>query len=71
MVAPPGMPSEIARAIRDAYAKMLKDPEFIAEVKKRRYDLEPVSWEEMQNLAKEVTTQAPEVVERVKKILEN
>jgi DNA-binding Lrp family transcriptional regulator len=50
---------------------MLKDPGFIAAVKKRRYDLEPVSWQEMQNLAKEVTSQPPEVVERVKRILEN
>lgn len=71
MVAPPGMPADIARVIRDGYAKMVKDPEFIAEVKKRRYDLEPVSWEEMQNLAKEVTSQPADVVERVKKILEN
>jgi len=71
MVAPPGMSAEMARTIRDGYAKMLKDPEFIAEVKKRRYDLEPVSWEEMQSLAKEVTSQPSEVVERVKRILEN
>jgi tripartite-type tricarboxylate transporter receptor subunit TctC len=71
MVAPPGMSADMARTIRDGYGKMLKDPEFIAEVKKRRYDLEPVSWEEMQSLAKEVTSQPPEVVERVKRILEN
>jgi tripartite-type tricarboxylate transporter receptor subunit TctC len=71
MLAPPGMAPDLARTIRDSYAKMLKDPEFIAEVKKRRYDLEPVSWEEMQSLAKEVTSQPPEVVERVKRILEN
>jgi tripartite-type tricarboxylate transporter receptor subunit TctC len=71
MVAPPGISADMARTIRDGYAKMLKDPEFIAEVKKRRYDLEPVSWEEMQSLAKEVTSQPPEVVERVKRILEN
>jgi len=71
MVAPPGMPAEIARTIRDGYAKMLKDPDFIAAVKQRRYDLEPVSWEEMQNLAREVTTQPHDVVERVKRILEN
>jgi tripartite-type tricarboxylate transporter receptor subunit TctC len=70
-MAPPGMSPELARTIREAYSKMLKDPEFIADVRKRRYDLEPVSWEEMQNLAKEVTTQPPEVVARVKKILEN
>jgi tripartite-type tricarboxylate transporter receptor subunit TctC len=71
MMAPPGMSPELARTIREAYAKMLKAPEFIADVKKRRYDLEPVSWEEMQSLAKEVTTQPPEVLERVKKILEH
>ena len=71
MLAPPGMLTDLARTIREGYAKMLKDPEFIAEVKKRRYDLEPVSWEEMQSLAKEVTSQPPEVVERVKRILEN
>ena len=57
--------------IRGGYAKTLKDAEYIAEVKKRRYDLEPVSWQEMQSLAKEVTSQPPDVVERVKKILEN
>ncbi|MGE5303702.1 MAG: hypothetical protein ACM3TN_10270 [Alphaproteobacteria bacterium] len=71
MVAPPGMPADIARTIRDGYAKMLKDPEFIAAVKMRRYDLEPVSWEDMQHLAREVTSQPPDVVERVKRILEN
>jgi len=71
MVAPPGMAADLARTIRTGYEKMLKDPEFIAEVKKRRYDLEPVSWEEMQNLAKEVTSQPVDVMERVKKILEN
>ena len=70
-MAPPGMSPELARTVREAYAKMLKDPEFIADVKKRRYDLEPVSWEEMQSLAKEVTSQPPDVVERVKRILEN
>jgi tripartite-type tricarboxylate transporter receptor subunit TctC len=70
-MAPPGMSPDLARVIREAYAKMLKDPEFIADVKKRRYDLEPVSWEEMQSLAKDVTSQPPDVVERVKKILEN
>lgn len=70
-MAPPGMSPELARIIREAYAKMLKDPEFMADVKKRRYDLEPVSWEDMQNLAKEVTSQPADVVERVKRILEN
>jgi tripartite-type tricarboxylate transporter receptor subunit TctC len=71
MLAPPGMEANLARTIRESYAKTMKDPEFIAEVKKRRYDLEPVSAEEMQSLAKEVVSQPPDVVERVKQILSN
>ena len=71
MVAPPGISADIARTIRAGYDKMLKDPDFIAEVKKRRYDLEPVSWEEMQSLAREVTSQPPDVIERVKKIMQD
>ena len=71
MLAPPGMSAELAHRIRDGYAKMLRDPEFIAEVKKRNYDLEPITWEEMQSLANEVVSQPGDVIERVKKILEN
>jgi tripartite-type tricarboxylate transporter receptor subunit TctC len=71
MLAPPGMDANLARTIREGYANTMKDPEFIAEVKKRRYDLEPVSAEEMQSLAREVVSQPPDVVERVKKILAN
>jgi hypothetical protein len=71
MLAPPAMAANLARAIREAYAKTMKDPEFIAETKKRRYDLEPVSWQDMENLAKEVTSQPPDVVVRVKRILEH
>jgi tripartite-type tricarboxylate transporter receptor subunit TctC len=71
MVAPPGMRADLVRTLREGYAKTLKDPEFIAAVKKRRYDLEPVPPEEMQTLAKEVVSQPAEVVERVRKLLEN
>ncbi|MGZ8498184.1 MAG: hypothetical protein ACXW5W_07145 [Candidatus Binatia bacterium] len=34
MVAPPGMFPDLARTIREGYGKMLKDPEFVTEVKK-------------------------------------
>jgi tripartite-type tricarboxylate transporter receptor subunit TctC len=71
MVAPPAMAPEIVHALRDGFAKTLKDPEFLTEVKKRQYDLEPVSGEEMQQLAREVVQQPADVVARVKKLLEN
>lgn len=71
MVAPPNLVPEIAHALRDGFAKTLKDPEFVAEVRKRQYDLEPIAAEAMQNLAHEVVNQPTDVVERVKRLLEN
>ena len=71
MVAPPGLSPELTRVIRDAYAKTMRDPEFIAETRKRRFELEPVSGEEMSKMAVEVINQPPNVVERVKKLLAN
>jgi tripartite-type tricarboxylate transporter receptor subunit TctC len=71
MVAPPGLSPDLARALHEGYAKTLKDPDFIGEVQKRRYDLAPVSAEEMQSMAREVVNQPADVIERVRKLLEN
>ncbi len=69
MVGTPGIPADRVKILREAYAKALKDPELLAEVKKRQYELEPVSAEELESIAKEVVAQPPEVIERMKKLL--
>jgi tripartite-type tricarboxylate transporter receptor subunit TctC len=69
MFGPPGLPPNLLKILRDAYAKTMSDEQFIAEVKKRNYEFEPVSGEELQLLAKELTSQSPEVIERLKKVL--
>ena len=71
MVAPPGLSPDLSRALRDAYAKTMKDSDFVVEVRKRQYDLDPVSAEEMQSMAWEVVNQPADVIERVRKLLEN
>jgi tripartite-type tricarboxylate transporter receptor subunit TctC len=71
MVAPPGMPPDRVKLLRDAYAKTLKDPALLAEVKKQEYDFDPVSGEDLQALAKTVVSQPAPVIERLKKILGN
>lgn len=68
MVAPPGVPPDRVRILRDAYARSLKDPDLIAEVKKSRLDMEPSSGEEIEALFKELMDQPREVIERVKKL---
>jgi tripartite-type tricarboxylate transporter receptor subunit TctC len=67
---PPGVPAERVKILRAAWDKTLKDTEFLAETKKRRWPVEPVAGEELDSLAKQVITQPPEVVQRLKKFLE-
>jgi tripartite-type tricarboxylate transporter receptor subunit TctC len=71
MLAPPGVPPDRVKVLRDAYAKALKDPALLADVKKQEYDFDPVSGEDLQALAKTVVSQPAPVIERLKKILGN
>ena len=69
MVAPPGIPAERVKILREALNKTFRDPEFLAETKKRGWPVGPVAGEELESLAKEVIAQPPEVVQRLKKLL--
>lgn len=69
MIAPPGTAPEIVKTLREAYAKVLKDPQLLAEAKKGKADVEFSSGEELQVLTKELMEQPPPVIERMKKLL--
>jgi len=71
MFGPPGMPADRLRTLRDAFAKTMQDEQFRAEVKKRNYEFDPVGGEELEKLAKDVTNQPAEVIDRLKKVLGN
>jgi tripartite-type tricarboxylate transporter receptor subunit TctC len=68
-VAPPGTPKERVKILRDAYAKAMADPALLDEAKKGKMEVEPVSGEELQQLAVKMIAQPPGVIARVKKIL--
>jgi tripartite-type tricarboxylate transporter receptor subunit TctC len=69
-VSTPGLPPERAKILQDAFKKTINDPEFQAYAKERRLEVAPVNGDELQELAREVISQPPEVVERMKKLLE-
>jgi tripartite-type tricarboxylate transporter receptor subunit TctC len=69
MVGPGGIPADRIKILRAAYLSALKDPELKVEAEKRGYELEPVSGDDMERLAKEVMAQPPTVIERMKKVL--
>ena len=70
-IGPPGMPPERVKILREAFMKTMNDPALIADANKRKWDLDPMSGEELEAISKEVMVQPPEVIERVKKVLGN
>jgi tripartite-type tricarboxylate transporter receptor subunit TctC len=68
---PPGMRPELVKVVREAFQKTLKDSAFLEEVKSKKLDAEYTSGEEMESMAKEMMSQRPEVIERLKRVLGN
>jgi tripartite-type tricarboxylate transporter receptor subunit TctC len=69
IAAPPGVAAERARILREAYNKAIKEPELLAEAAKRGWDVDPLTGEELEQHAKDVVAQPPEVIERMKWVL--
>jgi len=69
ILATPGIAADRVKLLREAYTKMLKDPEFVAEATKRQWEINPVSGERLEALAREVIHQPPDVIERMKKVM--
>lgn len=69
-VSSPGLPPERAKIIQSAFKKTITDPDFQAQAKERRLEIDPVGGEELATLAREVIAQPTDVVERMKRLLE-
>jgi tripartite-type tricarboxylate transporter receptor subunit TctC len=69
--APPRLPAERTKLLREAYAKAMKDTELLADAEKRGWDVNPLSGQELEALAKDVVTQPREVIERMKWVMGN
>jgi tripartite-type tricarboxylate transporter receptor subunit TctC len=70
IVAPPGVPSARIKILREAFLKTMSDPELLAEAKRKNLDITPSTGEELEALAKQVMAQTPEVVGRVKTLMD-
>lgn len=69
ILGPPGIPADRVRVLREAFAKAMRDPEALAEAKKRGWEINLYRGEELESLAREVIAQPAEVVERMKWVL--
>lgn len=70
-VMPANTPAERVKIIREAFEKTLKDEAALADAKKKRLEIDPSTSEELAKLSKEVTSQSPEVIAKMKQLLSN
>ena len=61
--APPDLPPERARALREAFDATMKDPDFLAETRRLALDVDPVSGAEVEALVRGVYASPPEAVQ--------
>jgi hypothetical protein len=68
-VLPPGTPKDRVNTLKKAFQETLKDPELLANAKKARLDIEPISGEQMEKMVAGLFKLNPRVVAKLKEIL--
>jgi tripartite-type tricarboxylate transporter receptor subunit TctC len=69
LVFAPGVPADRVKILRDSFDKTIAEGAFLAEAERRRLEIDPTQWDEMESLAKEVMATQSDVVARMRKLL--
>ena len=63
-LAPPGVPADRLAALRKAFMDTMADQEFLGEAEQNKFEINPVSGEQLEALVKEIYQTPPEVVKK-------
>jgi tripartite-type tricarboxylate transporter receptor subunit TctC len=63
-VAPPGVPADRLAALRKAFMDTMADKEFLDETEQNKFEINPVSGDQLEALVKEIYQTPPEVVKK-------
>ena len=66
LLAPPGIPADRAKALRDAFEAMVKDPDFVGEIRGLKVELDPLPGERVAELIARTLNVPTAVRERAK-----
>lgn len=66
---PPGTPKDRVQILRKAFMETMADPEFLAEAKKARLDINPLDGAELEGNVREVFDLDPDLVPKAREIL--
>ena len=68
-LAPPDLPADRAQALRKAFDDTMKDAEYVAELKQRRLDINPMTGAEIDKLVGELYQTPPDVIATTKSVI--
>ncbi len=68
-VAPPNMPPERSKTLRDAFMATMRDPEFLADTQKLQLNIDPSSGEEMERVVRDAYALPEPIIAKVRKAL--
>jgi tripartite-type tricarboxylate transporter receptor subunit TctC len=66
----PGVPADRLKALRTAFAAMVKDPQFIAAAEKRKIMIDPGTGEQLQAVTRNTMKLPKETVNSLKKVMQ-
>jgi tripartite-type tricarboxylate transporter receptor subunit TctC len=69
ILAPPGIPADRVKALRDAFDATMKDPEFLAEADRQKLEVNPVGGAHLNELLERVYATPKDVTDRVAELL--
>ena len=69
-IAPPAMPPDRLRMLREAFDATMKDPEFIAEANQRKFSLDPENGEQLEALIKKAYATPKPIIDRIAKLIQ-
>jgi tripartite-type tricarboxylate transporter receptor subunit TctC len=65
LVAPPGVPADRVKALRDAFEATMRDPDFLTEAARQKLIINPVSGEKISGLLERIYASPKDVLDRV------
>lgn len=68
-VAPPGVPEDRAQALQKAFDETMKDPDFLAEAKRLRLDVNPMSGPQVVDLLKKIYATPEDVLKETRALM--
>ena len=68
--APPGLPAERVKALRDAFDATMKDAAFLEQAKREGLDIDPISGEQLQKVVNDILSAPQSVRDRLAALIE-